>query len=399
VVPAVAVLLAQACGSDGSDSDDAATLTTATATPTSSGADDTTGAPTTDAATTTAAEASEFTFSVTSMLAELPASTRPAEDGTLFVTMSDLDAASELSGVGRPPADAPGDVDAVFGWLGPLTGFTTDPNAVLDVAVQLPDVVRFENLASNEEIAAEFGWSVLDVRSYAEVLDPPRSFTVLDAAVTADDLDAAIEDQRDGIWRLGGEDGSIDLPGRTAGRPLGESLRFALRDGLLGVSRSTPPVQEWLSGPGETFADDEALMTVGSALDAADVYAAMIADAPAAGLTEGEPPQATEAPIAPYDILGVGASVVDGDATGVFVYHHATADAAAANEAAIRNAFEEGLSVRSGQPISELISLDEVVVDGPVVVATVTVLERSPRVLWEMVAERDVTVAFGAGTQ
>jgi hypothetical protein len=63
---------------------------------------------------------------------------------------------------------------------------------------------------------------------------------------------------------------------------------------------------------------------------------------------------------------------------------------AAANDDAVRAVFEEGRSVFSGQPLRELVELDDVVVDGPTIVATFRMLERSPRMIWQMVIGRDL---------
>jgi hypothetical protein len=280
----------------------------------------------------------------------------------------------------------------LFQWLGPITGFGTD-DEVLDVAVTIPEAVGYRNLRSNAEIAEEFGWSVLDVHSFVELIDPPAMFAVLEVDVTADDLSAAIPDQEGGIWRLGGEDGSQDLRNRTAGRSLGESVRFGLTDGLLAMSRETAPVEAWLSGDGRSLADDGQMGAVADALDSAGAYSAMIIDPEPHRANERDAETTGEFLLSPFDVFGAGLAVVEGKALGIFVYQHEEAADAAANEDAVRAVFEKGHSIFSGQPLRELLELEDVEVDGSTVVATFRILERSPRMIWQMVVGRDLPAA------
>jgi hypothetical protein len=94
-----------------------------------------------------------------------------------------------------------------------------------------------------------------------------------------------------------------------------------------------------------------------------------------------------------FDVFGAGRAMVEGKPLRIFVYQHADAADAAANEDAVRAVFEEGRSIFSGQPIRELLELGDVEVDGPTVVATFRILERSPRMVWQMVVGRDLPAA------
>jgi len=60
-------------------------------------------------------------------------------------------------------------------------------------------------------------------------------------------LAAAIGEPQEDIWRLGGEDGTVDPAHTTAARPFGQPLRLALDEGRLLVSETTPPVEQTLA--------------------------------------------------------------------------------------------------------------------------------------------------------
>jgi hypothetical protein len=374
------LLLVAACSSD----DDASTETTA---------------PSTAVAVTTPTTAAETTstvpeptgMSVGRLLDEIPASLRPP-DGELMLIAGDLDLATELVGVERPAADDPGDLDALLEWLNPVQGVLDETPVA---GALLPEAIVPRNLQRNDEIAAEFGWSVFDLHSFIELQHPPTSFAVLDVGVTADELTSTIGAPVDGIWRLGGdEDSKQDLKNTTAGRPLGDTLRFALDDdGLLGVSKVTPPVEAWLAGSGDTLAGDAKIASVAAVLDAAGVYSAMIIDDQ--NHVDLEQSNPTLLPV--FDLLGVGLSMVDGEAIGTFVYHYPSADDATAAVDTTRAVFTEGVSVRTARPLNTLIEVVDIVTTGENVVVTVTFPEGESRPvnIWSMVYARDLPTVHG----
>jgi hypothetical protein len=326
------------------------------------------------------------------LLGALPAAARPTAS-PLFVVAGDLDLATELAGVERPDPEAPGDVDAMVDWAQSLSGIDRGP-----VSVSLPQAVGFERLRSNDEIAAELGWSILDVSAFIEVQNPPESLAVLEVGTTEDELTAAIGAPSEGVWALGpAEDGDIDMSAITPARPLGESLRLGLRDDLLAVSRFTPPVEAFLAGGGETFADDPQIVEVASALEHAGVYSAMFVGATPE--SETAEPQASgvdpDGPVlAPFDLLGLGLSVMGSEPLATFVYHHADEAAASANADNAERVFRDGLSVRTAAPIADMLELRDVVVDGRNVVVTVAFADAAPVNVWQMVYVRELPTVF-----
>ena len=87
--------------------------------------------------------------------------------------------------------------------------------------------------------------------SFAEVQAPPQPFSVLTGDFSQADLDAAMGPAVDGVWRVGPDtDGDVELSGRTAARPLGETLRLGLKGDDLAVARTpTPSRTGWPAHP------------------------------------------------------------------------------------------------------------------------------------------------------
>ena len=341
-------------------------------------------------------------FSIESLLDEVPASVATGSSSVRIVA-GDLDLATEAGGGQRPSADDDVSVDELIDWIGPLTGVSRD-DSPSPVHLLLPDAVSPQRLAENDAITDELGWSVVDVGSFIELQNPPQAFALLETDVEDEQLTAAAGEPDDGIWRLGGEDLEIDVAGSTPARPLGNSLRMAVDDGLLAVSRTTPPVTEWLDDEGDTIGDDEALASIAAALDDAGVYSAtlLVTDFSIAGALGGRatPDQIAAIVedadlIAPFDAIGVGLGIDDdGSPVATFVHHHANDDDAASNVDNIRTVFEDGVSFVNNRPLRELFDLRDVRADGPLVVTTVGFADDvPPGIVWQMLDNRDIVTA------
>ena len=337
---------------------------------------------------------------IESLLDEIPASAN-TEPANIMIVAGDVDRAAEAAGV--TPYDADTTTDEMLDTITLLTGISRNDEPA-KVHIVLPEAVSPNYLNLNDEIHDELGWSIVDVNTFIEIQNPPNQFTVMRADVTADEIDDAAGEAEDGIWSLGGEDLEVDPANRTAARELGESLRMALDDDLLAVSRTTPPVRDWLDDDGETLADDEALVSIAQALDAADVYSSMIMvndfSIVAALGSRGNPEQIEKfmtgtTLIEPFDALGAGLSVVDDEAVGMLVYHYPTEDAAESAVDSIRAVFEEGSSLVSNRAISDLFELSDVQADGDVVVASFGFGDALPGSIWSMVYTRDLPTAHG----
>jgi len=338
-------------------------------------------------------------FSVAGALADLPGS---ALEDHYVLTAADLDRATELAGASRPSAD--GDEDALFDWAIDLQGVRRpDGGDWPPVAVIFPEATNPERLAQIAEFRDELGWTVLDVSSFAEVSAPPARFTVLQGDFDVDQIDAAIDSNDDDVWSIGEEDFAVDVANASAARPLGESLRLAEQDGALAVSKSTPPIEDWVDG-GERLDEDDDLAAVAEALDGHDVYTVMILDgddlvfAPPVGgdISPEQLEELVAQQLLPFEVLGAGLTVVDDEAVGVLAYQHATADVAEENAALLEGLFADGSSIVSSEPLSSMFTDVEVAVDG----TTVTVTfgfddETSPSALWRAVQVRELFASHG----
>ena len=146
-------------------------------------------------------------------------------------------------------------------------------------------------------------------------------------------------------------------------------------------------MRAWLSGK-DTLADDDALVAVAEALDEHDVYSAALVLEPGAGDDSASSP-AGEGGLAPFDGFGIG-SAHDGDgAQAVLAYRCDDADGAEQNAAALRALFDDGASSQTRQPWSDLVTVDDVEVDGRMVVVTLDLLERSPLLMLQSVFTRE----------
>lgn len=331
-------------------------------------------------------------FSIEQSLAQLPSSL--VEDGYL-ITAGDLDAATELAGARRPAADSD-NVQDIADWSLGLSGIRDDGGEKPIVGALLPEASNYASIDRIDEIRDEVGWTLLEVSTFIEYALPPTRFTVMNGEFDLDEIDAAVDGHDEEIWFIGGDDFAVDLDERSAARPLGEALRLAEDDGRLAVSKSTPPIEEWVAGDGDTLADDDDLRAVAAALDDHDVYAAMIADGATmslagANLSPEQIEAASEGALQPFDVLGVGLTVVDDRAVTVFVYQHGDDDAAAENAERLEQLLDDGTSLVSREPVSDFFEDTDVEVDGTTVILTAQLdAEVFPRNVWQMVLSADI---------
>lgn len=303
--------------------------------------------------------------SITAYLRRLPESLRDGE--SFSVVYGDLDRAADLADSRRPDGD---DIEEFVDWLLPLTGVPRD-DMTDQVFVSLPNATNPSRLLQAEEFRDELGWSVVDVHSFIEYQVPPNVFAVLSGDFDDERIAAAVGDPDGQVWKVGDEDFGTDLADISAARPLGESLRMALDGGQLAVARSTSPVEEWLANDGGTFADDDDLHAVASALDDAGAYSAMLFVSDD-GAT-----------------VGIGLSVDKGSAFATFVYALADDEAATAGVERITNLIEEGSSALSNQLWSDAFSIDSVEAKNNLVVATLRLEDFMPRSVFQIAFARD----------
>ncbi|MBA2416628.1 MAG: hypothetical protein H0V64_12230 [Geodermatophilaceae bacterium] len=314
-------------------------------------------------------------YSVEAALAELPASV--GTDGLLIQT-ADLAAATELSGLERPTGFG---IDELSGWILPLTGVEAEDQPVAPVFVPLAEVFNRQQIARIEEFDEELGWSLVDVDAFVEQSTPPKRFAVLSGEFDDDMLSPDLTQVSDDVASAGdGEDFAPTFADVSAARPLGVPLRMSQDGGRIAASPSTSFVKEWVAGAADTLADDDSLALVASALDNADVVAAVLSNGGLEPTTDS------------FDTVGIGWAVDgDGAAAVTVVYHFEEGDAAAAGVGMFESLYTEGVSLVTGTAISERLTLEEVGADGPVVVVSLSLpAESEPGIVFEMLLQRDL---------
>lgn len=332
-------------------------------------------------------------YTVLGALGELP---QVASDGDPIVSTGDLVGASELAGMTRPEGD-----EELVQWIGALTGLPQD-GEVSPVFVPLAALLH-NGAGSPSEVADDLGWSLADVDAYAEVSAPPQSFTAVVGDV-GDDTLASLPQVVDGVATAGeGEDLSIDPEAQTIARPLGQPLRMAQQESVLVASPNTHHVQGWLTGEAQTLADDDAYAAVAAALDEAYVVGAFLGPGapfnPAAVLGPGGTDEAVaeltelrdQLVSTPFDVVGLGFGVEDGEAVVTVAYHFGTDAAAQQAVPVLESLFAEGRSIQSGSPISAYVEIRDAAADGTVAVVTLDLASgRSPQTVQSMYAAQDL---------
>lgn len=336
-------------------------------------------------------------YSVQGALEQLPAA--ESGGGQVMIQTADLDAASELSGLERP-TDLDG--DALVAWLMPLTGGPADGGPA-PVFVLLAQVFNPPSIRMHDEFADELGWSLIDAHAFVERLSPPQSLAVIAGDFDDSTLNENLPEVADGVVTAGeGEDLESDLAEVTNARPLGMPLRLAQNDHLIAAGGSTEEVSSWLAGPDQTLADDAHLAGVAAALDDADSVSAVLVTGASMGLTDAlggvsaDQLAAVEDRLAPmlpeaFQAVGIGWGAEDGASVITLAYSFDSEDAAESAAPLFEELFANGTSVQSGQPFSDLLTLDDADRDGQVVVLTVSVPEgRSPGDVFQMLQRADV---------
>ncbi|WP_375000772.1 hypothetical protein [Aeromicrobium sp. CTD01-1L150] len=338
-------------------------------------------------------------FTVHGALAEVPAL---GEDDAPLIHAADLRRATELAGLEYP---SDGSREAVTPWLMSLTGAGSPDGGMSPVFVPMPATFNLQ-AASPDEFADLLGFSILDADRFVEASAAPRTFATVVGDVSEDTLADDLVEVGDAIWSDSDADDLTQALGdSTAASRLGVPVRVAGQEGRIAVSTSVPLVKAWLDD-GESLADDAGLSAVAEALDERDAVSATLT--PVTGTDDplgqalgdtATPEQLADVqqrvdpmiPAEPFDAVGIGWSVTQGDAEVHAAYHFGTDDAAAEAVGVLETAYREGLSVRSGQPFSDRFTVQDAQADGPVVVVTVSHSEEQPPgFLQDVLLQQDV---------
>lgn len=363
-------------------------------------------APATAAPASNGADA-DTEFSIAAHLAEIPAELL---DGNVWVTIADVDAAVALAGVRAQIAHHPDDlrIETLAEWIGPITGLPIDRNATpptfAPVFVPFPAALPVQFLQLAEETAAQTGWSIADVSSFAAVDVFPGPFAVIRGDFDDTTLSPTLTDVGDGIVSLGaGDELAPDMDNRNALNAIGVPVRMAQRDGAIALSASTSSVASWLAGPAASAADVPSLAAIAAELDAADARSAVFGpmspldpsfllrpDVSAADAEELVAALTEQALPATVTDVGIGWGV-DADGRGFVVLAYFTLGDAATAATQLETLFATGDSLTTGRPLAELLTLDEVRTGDATVTAILRPVDgRSPTVALDMYVQREL---------
>lgn len=325
-------------------------------------------------------------YSVSAALAELP-----DVRGFLHVSTADLATFSEGYGIGRPTSLADPQLPVWADELG----------AGRHLPIALPEVFNRDGLSSIQDWGAAIGWTgYVDAASFIAMTAGGRAAERSIAVIAGDQMPVqygpAVVEIGNGIFSYGsGADGQHD-PEHTSFDPDGRPLRMASKEGLIAASFSTAPVSWWLAGPSPSVADDPTIAAIGRALDDGAAMSALIRRAQFVyDRFDGTPSEITEAMTRtvvsqPFSAVGIGWS--EGTTTMVYAFGNAEAAEVAAGELA--TLFHEGTTY-GGERLAERIFLQDVLVDGPLVV--LTAVEETPWEIWTLFYGRDTPFTFVAG--
>ena len=321
------------------------------------------------------------------------------DDGSSpMVEIADIAALSRIDGLATP---APGrDQDEISDSLVALTGGGATNGARIVVG-WLGD--PSPGIARPADFDDEIGLDVGAVETFAALIAPPLTFTAYTGDVRlSDSLDVVA----DGVRTLGsGRDLAISADGRSALSRLGVPLRLGEKDGEVALSTSTPAIESWLDGDGDSLADDDRYTEVAQAFDRLEAPTALIAEAgfgldPIRVLGSGVSPDEAAQDLddldgqvieQPFDIVGVGGAEIDGDASVVAVYLFDSEDDATAAVDTIENVWSDSQLAQSRQSIDELLDLTSVTADGRTVTVVARPLEgRSTRIGSNFLLSREV---------
>lgn len=203
------------------------------------------------------------------------------------------------------------------------------------------------------------------------------------------------------------DDGEIDVERRSTLRPVGGSLRLAVTEDGAVVSRSTAEMEAVLEGSGPTLADRTEHLAVAKALQDEGAHSVFLTDTSRSGfaagtadLLESDDPAALADELLSggvgFDrpaVLGTGGGYRDGAPVFVEVLAYGDDKTAQANADRLATLVDEGESLVSQTPWSELLTVESVEVRDGLVVAVFTT-ER-PTVWLDVVLQSDNLVTVG----
>ncbi|MDN5744180.1 MAG: hypothetical protein L0H31_03545, partial [Nocardioidaceae bacterium] len=235
---------------------------------------------------------------------------------------------------------------------------------------------------------------------------PPRDLLVLSGdGLGAETLSDGLIEQGDVLTDVEGEDLAVNLDGSAATlSPVGRPTRIRAVDGAVALGATTESVTSGRTDD-DTLAARAPLVAVAASLDDSAVFSAVVAEVRGGGLIESQaaqnlsPEQAKEVlsdldqllPQGPYDAVGLGWSLEDGQARIHVAYHFVDGnDAASAGAKVLAKAWAESPSLPSGRPLADFVTVLDSASDGDVATITLSRVDQGPLgVVLTMLSQRE----------
>jgi len=283
-------------------------------------------------------------FSVVGALDEIPASVVVESENPKLV-MADVTTAIEIAGIERPDWQQPRPVADYHSTLTSRPGFAQSQRVVVPFPTKVAD-----NVPTQDEFVDEFGFSIVDIETFAAVDGRSDFFMVSEGPTPPPDLPQIAA----GIGTIG-EGDDLEYVGRTTARRWGLPHRVATRDDLLGISVKTESLAIWLSGAETaTLASDPLYLSIAQSLDEHGVVSAQIQKQEAAYRS-------------PFDATGLGWGEKDGEPIGVMVLAYESPTAAADNFEDVEAALGGVIKGADNQPMTGLVTVDSIIAQGALI--------------------------------
>lgn len=315
-------------------------------------------------------------FSVHGGLAELDNVDTEPKDPVL-IHMVDFDQASAAADI---PALSPDSTpEEIRSWAEAVGSGQSGAG----ISVTTPEFLS-SVLADPEAISEEFGWSFGAVDRYSEAAVGSERFTVLAGQVSWPE---GLPEVAPGVKTVGeGDDYASNPDSASRLRITGRPLRVGERDGLAAASWGTPPLEEWVDGAYQSFADSAGLEAAAESLDSHDVFSATLAQrsfgietlAGMQGTPETLEKLSEEAVDEPFSIVGTGLTATEDGLNHVIVYVFDSPEVASAAQPQLETIWTTKTSSSLGTNFSEIVDSPVFEQDGQVVMITAAVSDSAP---------------------
>ncbi len=327
-----------------------------------------------------------------------------SEDALHFLVATDYDLAAGATGAQKPDGT---DAEETIDWLQRLAGAVDEGDGYVGAAAVLPG---FDPAQDVEQWRNEFGFSVLDTRASLSSGSAPGDVAVFAVGDSADGIDAVVRadpnwgdvlEERDGPggpYYFWSDDNAPDLERRSAVRVLGIGGLMAVRDDTVVRGTLGEPFDQALEAGanGGSVLELPAVAAVLDVLVKNDVHsfflsdevvvpdqlavsndATDVAEALQAAIDRGDFGPGLE----PYELLGAGVAVDDGQHLVVAAFAHGDEEQATTNVERLRSMIETGTSATTRRPWADWLTVRSAGADGNVSFVVLEVGDGSPR-LW-----------------